>query len=148
MISCVHIPFCRAEFLQDVSIELGRRFAAGHPFRSFSAEVSTCEHQDHVLERLSVWASTHYGTTASLALWDDGTVWVCIRLCAAENNGEYSLGFYPQCQGFTPEQIAEAFRDTVSLSTRLCYAETPLPTLRCIWKHDADVKTSGELKRS
>jgi len=38
------IPLCRAEFLQDISIELGRRFATCHPFRSFTAAVDTCEH--------------------------------------------------------------------------------------------------------
>ena len=98
------IPLCRAEFLQDISIELGRRFADHHPFRSFAVEVDTCEH-----------------------------------------NGEYKLGFYPQCDGFTPHRVAEASRDTVSVSTRLCYGESPLPTLRQIWKHASKVQRTGAL---
>jgi hypothetical protein len=65
------------------------------------------------LERLTVWASTHYGTGVNLTLWEDSTVWVSVTLRPAENNGEYKVGFYPQCEGFTTERIAEAFRDTV-----------------------------------
>jgi hypothetical protein len=140
-----HIPFCRAEFLQDVSIELGRRFARVHPFRSFDVNVDICEHEGERLERLSCWASTHNGTWANLTVWQNGVVWVCIGLSAAGNSAEYSLGFYPECQGFTSERFAEAFRDTVSVSTRLCYAESPLPILRKIWNHHAEVQTRGEL---
>ena len=139
------IPLCRAEFLQDVSIELGRRFAVRHPFRSFSVEVDSCEHEGETLERLTVWASTSYGTGINLTLWDNGTVWVSVTLRPAENNGEYSVGFYPKCYGFAPERITEAFRDTVSVSTRLCYGESPLPTLRQIWKHTGRVQTTGTL---
>ena len=141
------IPLARAEFLQDVSIELGRRFASGNPFRSFNVEVDFCEHQEEVLERLTVWAATYYGTRVNLNVWENGRVWIGVTLCAAENNGEYSIGFYPECPGFTSARMAEAFRDTVSLSTRLCYGESPLPTLRRIWKHEGEVQTRGELGR-
>src|SRR5437660_334961 len=109
------IPFCRAEFLQDISIELGRRFSARHPFRSFAAEADTCEHAGETLERLGVWASTYYGTGTNLTLWEDGTVWVSVTLRPAENNEEYTVGFYPLCDGFAPGRIAEGFRDTVSV---------------------------------
>lgn len=139
------IPLCRSEWLQDVSIELGRRFATRHPFRSFTVEVDTCEHQGEQLERLAVWASTMYGTLVNLTLWDDRTVWVSVTLRAAENNPEYKVGFYPQCDGFGSERVAEAFRDTVSVSTRLCYGESPLPILRQIWNHTGEVRTKGTL---
>jgi hypothetical protein len=139
------IPLCRSELLQDISIELGRRFAARHPFKSFSAEVDTCEREGENLERLAVWASTYYGTEINLTLWEDGTVWVSVILRPAENSGEYRVGFYPQCDSFTPERVAEAFRDTVAVSTRLCYGESPLPTLRQIWKHTGEVQTAGTL---
>jgi hypothetical protein len=139
------IPLTRSEFLQDATIELGRRFAPGHPFRSFDVEVDSCEHEGEVLERLTVLATTFYGTSSNLTLWDDRTMWVDVTLCASENNSEYSVGFYPRCQGFTSARIAEAFRDTVSLSTRLCYAESPLPTLRQVWNHEGEVETSGQL---
>jgi hypothetical protein len=140
-----NIPLCRAEFLQDISIELGRRFAARHPFRSFTAEVDTCQHDGESLESLAVWATTYYGTAVNLTLWEDGTVWVSVTLWSAENTEEYKVGFYPCCDGFTPERIAEAFRDTVSVSTRLCYGESPLLTLRQIWKHTGEVQTTGIL---
>jgi len=145
MIHASHIPFCRADFLQDVSIELGRRFARVNPFRSFDVNVDICEHEGETVERLSCWASTHNGTWANLTVWENGMVWVCVQLSAAENSGEYSLGFYPECQRFTSERFAEAFRDTVSVSTRLCYAESPLPTLRKIWDYHGEVQTRGEL---
>jgi len=139
------IPLCRAEFLQDISIELGRRFVTSNPFRSFSAETDTCELEGETLERLAVGASTYYGTGADLTLWENGTVWVSVTLWPAENNGVYRVGFYPPCDGFTPERVAEAFRDTVSVSTRLCYGESPLPILREIWKHAGEVKAMGSL---
>lgn len=83
----------------------------------------------------------------NLTLWDDGTLWVSVRLEAAENNDEYRVGFYLQWNAFTAERVAEAFRDTVSVSTRLCYGETPLPTLRQIWKHEGKVEIVGTLGR-
>lgn len=139
------IPLCRSEFLQDISIELGRRFASFNPFRNFSVEVDTCEHDGENLERLTVWASTWYDTLVNLTLWEDRTVWISVRIREAENSPEYKVGFYPKCDGFTPEQVAEAFRDTVAVSTRLCYGESPLPTLRRLWKHTGEVQTEGIL---
>ena len=142
------IRFCRAKFLQDISLELGRRFAARHPFRSFSAEVETCEHGGEALERLAVLASTYYGTEVNLTLWEDRTVWGSVTLWPAENSEKYSVGFYPQCGGSTPERVAEVFRDTVAVSTCLCYGESPLPTLRQIWKHTGEAQTTGTLSKS
>src|SRR5690242_6500874 len=83
------IPLCRSEWLQDASIELGRRFAVRHPFRSFTVEADTCDHNGEQFERLTVWASTHCGTLVNLTLWDDRTIWVAVTLRAAENNSEY-----------------------------------------------------------
>jgi hypothetical protein len=143
---CQNIPLCQTEFLQDISIELGRRFTPSrHPWRSFSAEVQMCEHEGEQVERLALWASAYYGTWANLTLWEDRRVWVGVALSPAENNEEYRVGFYPQCAGFAPERIAEAFRDTVSVSTRLCYGESPLQTLRRVWNHSGEVETSGAL---
>jgi hypothetical protein len=141
------IPLCRSEWLQDASIELGRRFAASHPFRSFTAEVDTCEHEGEHLERLTVWASTWYGTLVNLTLWDDHTLWVGVRLRAAENNSEFEVGFYPPCDGLSSDRIAEAFRDTVAVSTRLCYGESPEPILRRLWNYTGEVQTKGSLTR-
>jgi hypothetical protein len=141
------IPLCRSEWLQDASIELGRRFAAHHPFRSFTVEVDTCEHEGEQLERLTVWASTWYGTLVNLTLWDDHTLWIGIRLRAAENNPEFEVGFYPSSDGLTSDRIAEAFRDTVAVSTRLCYSESPEPILRQLWNYRGEVQTKGALRR-
>ncbi len=147
MPSELKIPLCRSEWLQDASIELGRRFAADHPFRSFSAEVDTCEHEGEQLERLTVWASTWYGTLVNLTLWDDHTLWVSVRLRAGETNSEFEVGFYPRWDGLSSDRIAEAFRDTVAVSTRLCYSESPEPTLRRLWNYTGEVQTKGVLTR-
>jgi hypothetical protein len=141
------IPLCKSEWLQDVCIEFGRRFAARHPFLSFTADVSTCEHQGEQLERLTFWASTHYGTLVNLTLWDDHTLWIGVTLRAAENSSEYEVGFYPETDGLSSERIAEAFRDTVAVSTRLCYSESPEPTLRKLWSHTGEVQTKGSLNK-
>ena len=139
------IPLCRSEWLQDVSIELGRRFAADHPFRSLNVEVDLCEHEGEWLERLTVWADTWYGTLVNLTLWDDHTLWMSVTLRAAENNSEFEVGFYPQCDGVSSDRIVEAFRGTVSVSTRLCYGESPEPTLRRLWNYTGKVQTKGVL---
>jgi hypothetical protein len=141
------IPLCQSEWLQDVSIELGRRFAASHPFRSFTVEVDSCEHEGDRLERLTAWASTWYSTWVNLTLWDDHTLWIGVRLRATENNSEFEVGFYPCCDGLSSDRIAEAFRDTVAVSTRLCYSESPEPTLLRLWNHTGEVQTKGVLTR-
>jgi hypothetical protein len=62
------IALCRSEWLQDATIELGRRFAVRHPFRTFTVQVDTCDHGGEQLERLAVWASTMFGTLVNLTL--------------------------------------------------------------------------------
>jgi hypothetical protein len=140
------IPLCRSEFLQDFSIELGRRFPA-HQW-SFQVQTDTCEQEGRVLEELTLLACTPYETGARLIVREDGRVWVDIVLWPTRNNGEYRVGFYCPCEGFTHERIIEAFRDTINVSTRLCYGESPLSILRQIWNYTGEVKTHGELVRS
>jgi hypothetical protein len=141
------IPFCRADWLQDVSIELGRRFAVRHPFRGFSAEVDTCEHEGEELEQLTVWASTWGETVVCLSLWDDHTLRVRMILLECGNNEEFELAFWPESAGLSPERIAEAFRDSVAVSTRLGYGEIPEAVLRRIWSHAGAFETKGALGR-
>jgi hypothetical protein len=141
------IPLCRSEWLQDVSIELGRRFASRHPFAFFAVEADTGEHEGEQLERLTVWAGTWYGTRVNLTLWDDHSLWIGVRLIAAENNLAFEVGFYPPTDGLSSDRIVEAFRDTVAVSTRLCYSESPEPTLRRLWNHTGKVQTKGTLTR-
>jgi len=140
------IPFCRTEFLQDFAIALGRclkpiRYAS----KSIVAEVDTCEHQGQDLERLAVWIDTWNYTRTSLTLWEDRMVWISVSLLPTKNNRKYELSFHPQYEGFTPEGLVEALRNSVSVSTRLCYNESPLPTLRRIWRHKGEVEITGTL---
>ena len=142
------IPFCRAEWLQDVSIELGRRFAVRHPFRGFRAEVGTCKHDGEELEQLTVWASTWSETVVCLSLWEDHTLRVRMILLESENNREFELAFWPECAALGADRIAEAFRDTVAVSMRLAYGEIPEPVLRRIWSHQGPFGTKGALGRT
>ena len=141
------VPLCRSEFLQDFSIELGRRFAVNQPPWSFEVRTDTCEREGRRLEGLTLLAWTPYETGARLIVWEDGRVWVDIVLWPTRNNGEYRAGFYCRCDGFTNERIIEAFRDTANVSTRLCYGESSLPILREIWNYTGEVKNRGELAR-
>lgn len=140
------IPLCRTEFLQDFSIALGRCLKPiRHASKSIIAEVDTCEHKGEEIERFVVWIETYNYTRASLTLWEDRTLWVSVTLLPTKNNKKYQVSFYPSCNDFTPEGLVEALRDTVAVSTRLCYSESPLPTLRRIWRHRGTVETMGKL---
>jgi hypothetical protein len=140
------IPLCRTEFLQDFSIALGRRLKPiQHASKSIVVEADTCEHEGQSLERLAVWIDTWNYTRVCLTVWEDGTVWICVALLPTRNNKKYQISFYPQCNSLTHEGVVEALRDTVSVSTRLCYSESPLPTLRRIWRHRGEVETTGTL---
>ena|SRR5579863_8052134 len=144
------IPLCQTEFLQDVCIAVGRRFSpARNPWASFTAEREMVEHDGETLERLSIWARTHYGTSANLTLWENKIIWVNVVLWAGPNNDEYRVGFYSQCDvsSSPSDRIAEAFRDTVSVSTRLCYGESPIGTMRRIWRHRGEIEIVGSLKK-
>lgn len=141
------IPLCRSDFLQDFSIALGLQLKPiRHSEKSIMAEVDTSEYQDATLERLCVWIHTWSYTRVSLTLWENGMVWVAVALLPTGNNKKFELSFYPECESFTPEAIVEALRGTISVSTRLCYNESPLPTLRKIWRHTGEVETEGKLE--
>ncbi len=60
-----------------------------------------------------------------------------------ENGEKFQVGFYPDFESLNFDQIIEALVETVSVSTRLCYDESPEPLLRQLWKHTGDVNTEG-----
>jgi hypothetical protein len=142
------IPFCQSEFLQDFTIVLGvlQLNDTKHGWQSFNVEVDTCEHEGEKLERLTIWATTYYFTCVNLTMWADKTVWVSVALLPTKNNDKYEIGFYPKFESLGFEAIIDAFTDTVSVSTRLCYNESPLPLMRRFWKHRGKVKVTGKLK--
>jgi len=134
------IPFCRNEFLQDVSIDLGRRF------KTVSAKVELLDRGDSELERLTVWLEDYiYGIGAGLAVSEDRTVWVCLFLRPSPNNPGYQISFYPSYKKHTPSAIATAFGDTFSIATRLCYGDSPQTLLRTFWKHTGKFEIKGRL---
>ena len=141
-----NIPLCRSEALQDFTIKLGLYLKSKtNGWSGFSAEVDVCEFERENLERLTLWIWTHYSTRVNFTLWEDRTVWVGVELLPEENGEPFRVGFYPSFEKLTAEEKIEALVDTVSVSTRLCYDENPLPILRQIWKHDGDVEIKGIL---
>jgi hypothetical protein len=142
------IPFCQSEFLQDFTIILGIQLDdTKHGWQSFGVEVDTCEHENEKLERLTIWATTYYFTRVNLTLWEDKTIWVSVALLPTENNSKYEIGFYPKFESLGFEAIIDALINTISISTRLCYSESPLPLLRQFWKHKGKVKVMGKMKK-
>ena len=143
MSDALKIPLCRSEFLQDFSICLGVYLkSAKHGWRSFNAEEDICEHEGERLERLTIWIWTYYLTAVNLVLWEDKTIWISVGLFP-ENGEKFQIGFYPDFKSLNFEQIIDALVETVSVSTCLCYDESPEPLLRQLWKHTGDVKTEG-----
>lgn len=90
------IPLCQSEFLEDLSIEFGRRFVPRHPWYGFEAEVDQPEYEGVPLEKLTFRASTFYDTQVILELWEDRSLRISVILHATPNNGEFRVGFYRQ----------------------------------------------------
>jgi hypothetical protein len=109
------------------------------------AEVDFCEHEGHSLERLAVWIQTWNYTRTTLVLWEDHRIWVAMELLPTRNNRKYQISFNPEGDAFSAEELVEALRGTSSVSTRLCYGESPVATLRRIWRHAGEVEIKGTL---
>jgi hypothetical protein len=143
MSDALKIPLCRSEFLQDFSIRLGVHLkSAKHGWRSFNADVDICEHEGERLERLTIWIWTYYLTAVNLALWEDKTIWLSVGLFP-ENGEKFQVGFYPDFRSLNFERLIEALVETVSVSTRLCYDESPETLLRKIWKYNGEIEIEG-----
>ena len=76
-------------------------------------------------------------------MWEDETVWVGVTLLPAEHGEKFMLGFYPNFELLGFKRITEALIETVSVSTRLCYDESPEPLLRQIWNFCGEVEIEG-----
>lgn len=137
------IPFCKSEFLQDFAISLGCRLPkADNGWRSFHSEVGFHECEGESLERLCVWITTFYGTETSLNLWEDKTIWIQIAILP-RNPENFKIGFYPDFALLGIDRLVEALIESVSVSTRLCYDESPEPLLRQIWSFNGEVEIEG-----
>jgi hypothetical protein len=139
------IPLCRSEFLQHFAISLGRRISTTmNGWRSFDAEVGMHEHEGESLERLCVWARTSYATEVCLNLWEDKTIWVSVAQLP-RNGANLEISFYPDFALLGLDRMIEAFGESVSVSTRLCYDESPEPLLRQIWSFNGEVEIEGAI---
>jgi hypothetical protein len=135
------IPLCRSEFLQDFCERLKPHLKA-RGWRSFYADVDTCEDEDESLERLRVLISTYTGAEVCLNSWEDKDIW--IRLAALpKTEDNFKIDFYPDFALLGFERLVEALVETVSISTRLNYDESPEPLLRQIWNFSGEVNIEG-----
>jgi hypothetical protein len=137
------IPLCGSEWLQDFSIQLGAYLKSENPYWPwFQATVDICECDGESVERFTVWVPTIYGATVNLTLWEDKTIWVSVGIYPTEGE-KFQIGFYPNSEALSFERIINALRETISISTRLCYDESPEHLLRKIWSYDGDVEIQG-----
>lgn len=139
------IPLCRSEFLQDFAIDLGRHLrATDHGWRSFQTVVDICEHEGKSLERLNIWVTTYDFTQVCLSLYENKIIWVSVAVLPRKPDN-FEVSFQPDFALIGMERLVEALIETVSISTRLCYDESPEPLLRQIWKFSGEVNIEGAI---
>jgi hypothetical protein len=137
------IPFCRSDILQDFAVYLGRHLSkTDHGWRSLNIEADICEHHGELLERLCVWITTYDFNAVRFCLWEDKSVWVCVGLFPKKPDS-FEISFYPDFALLDSGRLVEALVETVSVSTRLNYDESPEPLLRQIWNFDGEMNVEG-----
>lgn len=112
------IPICRSDFLQDVTIALGRRslksLRMSNPTLVFT--VSEDEVNGLSVERLDIEARTTLGRLTKMTLWEDGRSWVWSRDRAKKTKKQPTptLDVYATLVGLQPDDIAELLRATLT----------------------------------
>ena len=109
------IPFCNSPFLQDVTIELGRRSlkSVRRSKRTLDFAVSKEDVDGVVLERLDIEARDSCEFMTKITLWENGSSWV---FCAkGKKNTPWQVAFetHANLAGMKAEQIAELIRGTL-----------------------------------
>ncbi|HRH97028.1 MAG TPA: hypothetical protein PLB55_13895 [Prosthecobacter sp.] len=129
----VILPLCRSEFLQDVTIALGRwRKGFKYQMAEFECEVREDKDGGESFECLTIHCHEHDGSILSLHLWDDQTA--LVQTCGATTRGRKrsKLAFYPDISNFTPEGIFAALKQSISNGT----SPDLLPQ---IWEHNGEI---------
>jgi hypothetical protein len=139
------LPFCKSPFLQDVIIELGRKLKEMPG--TFEVTVDSYEEAERKGERLAIWVYSYTFTAISLQLWDEETIWVSVESISTKPEEKFQISFYPDCDKFTSTELVEKLRETISISSRLCYDETPVQDLRNIWRYQGEVEIEGIIKK-
>jgi hypothetical protein len=142
MSDLLNIPLCRSELLQDFTIHLGMTLASRCNARSVVCKVDTCECDGEELERFSVWLFTSYRTRVGLVLREDKNIWISAALVPELGEG-FQVSFYPDFKLLGIARVIEALLETVSISTCLCYDESPEPLMRQIWKYSGPADVEG-----
>jgi hypothetical protein len=110
------LSLCRSEFLQDVTIALGRRSLKGLRYHNpvLRFEVENEDGDDGAFERLNIEAQDRLDVFVKLSIWEDGIAWICFRR-KQERKAPASHAFeaHANLAGMGPEEIAEFIRATL-----------------------------------
>ncbi|HWD93929.1 MAG TPA: hypothetical protein VG938_16485 [Verrucomicrobiae bacterium] len=117
------------------------RHLGSHGWRSFCADVDTYE-DGETFERLRLWISTYTGAEVCLNLCEDKHIWVCLA-ALPKSTDSFKIDFHPDFALLGSHRLVDALVETVSISTRLNYDESPEPLLREIWNFSGEVNIEG-----
>lgn len=122
------IPLCRSEFLQDVTIELGRRSLKGLRYHSVLEFDLTEEEVDGTpVERLNIETRNLHQVT-NISIWANGVAWVnCREQQIKKVSSKCVFRTHADFAGMAREQIADLLRGTLN----------DLDSVRKIWEQRA-----------
>jgi hypothetical protein len=112
------IPLCRSDFLQDVTIALGRRslksLRMSNPTLVFT--VSEDDVNGLAVERFDIEARAQLGRLTKMTLWEDGTCWVYSRERGKKNQKQPAptLDLRATLSGMEADEIAKLLRLTLT----------------------------------
>jgi hypothetical protein len=110
------LPLCHSEFLQDVTIALGRRslksLRYSYPILKF--EVANENGDAGARERLNIEAQDRLDVLVKLSIWDDGIAWIYIRQKQPKTPAFRKFEARANLAGMAPDEVAELIRATLS----------------------------------
>ena len=129
------IPLCRSDFLQDITIALGRRRKGlNHRVSDFTCEVGQDSSDGQLFERLTISCGIYEGSMICLHLWSDQTAQVVVVGPRSKAHKRTGFWFNPDVSNFTPEGIVEALKQSASNTN----SETQIAK---IWEYSGELFT-------
>jgi hypothetical protein len=110
------IPVCRSEFLQDLTIALGRRSLKSLRHKNSTLDFDATEEEiDGVSsERLDIAARTRSGSLTKITIWEDGISWVYFRQSHSKSSPSQTFEMHANLTGMGIEDMANLVRATLS----------------------------------
>lgn len=125
------IPLCRSTFLQDVTIELGRRSLKSIRYQNPTLEFDVAEEEveGSPMERLEIETRNITGGITAMTIWANGVAWVYFRSHRNKASSEHFFQTHANFSGMTTEQIAQLLRDTLAdpVSVRKLWEQRAIP---------------------